>query len=64
MELFITPLKTIFLIKEERKMFEFELYNETTGETTIIFGYSLGDAKQRWGIEDPEWECIRADYVD
>lgn len=45
-------------------MFEFELYNQTTGETKIIFGYYLGDAKERWGIEGTEWECIRADYVD
>ena len=46
-------------------MWEFEIYNEKTKETRIIFGYSLSSAMKKWNVENPEdWTCLLHTYVD
>ena len=46
-------------------MWEFEIYNNKTGETDIIFGYSYDDALRRSKSIVPEdWDCIISTYID
>lgn len=46
-------------------MWELEIWNPTTKETKIIFGYSMSDAMERNPELNPkEWECILSIYID
>lgn len=45
-------------------MYEFEIYNKTTFEETIIFGYNFADACRRANIKATEWHCVSRVYVD
>lgn len=46
-------------------MWELEIWNPTTQETKIIFGYSMSDAMKRNPELNPEeWECILSIYID
>lgn len=46
-------------------MWEFGMYNEVTGERTIIFGYSLENAKKRHPSMDfTNWVVDYSEYVD
>lgn len=46
-------------------MWEFEIYNNKTGERDTIFGYSYDDALRRSkSIVPEEWNCIMSTYVD
>lgn len=46
-------------------MWEFEIYNQKTQETRIIFGYWFSDAMKKWKVENPEdWTCLHSEYVD
>lgn len=46
-------------------MYCFEIYNKTTKETRLIFGYSAVGAFRRANITDPEnWQVIQIEYED
>ena len=46
-------------------MWEFEIYNEKTGEFNIIFGYNLSDAFNRNpSLNRNEWTYISSEYID
>ena len=46
-------------------MWEFDIYNESTGESNIIFGYNLLDAFRRNPSLNPnEWTCTGSEYID
>lgn len=46
-------------------MFEFEMYNVNTKETKIVFGYSLGDVREKYPeYQNREWVCTLETYVD
>ena len=46
-------------------MWEVDIVNKTTGESKIIFGYSLSDAFRRSPSLNPdEWEYVSSEYID
>jgi hypothetical protein len=46
-------------------MWEFEIMNKETHQTTIVFGYSLLDAFKRTpSLNSNEWECVSQEYID
>lgn len=46
-------------------MWEFDIVNTKTGETSIIFGYSVKDAFRRYPSYDPnEWSVTLQTYID
>jgi hypothetical protein len=52
-------------IKELLDMWEYEITNLKTKQTSIIFGYSLSDAFKRNPLLIPsEWECTDQGYID
>ena len=45
-------------------MKEFGIYNVKTKEEKIVFGYSLKDALDRYGLDSAEWETWYCEYLD
>lgn len=45
-------------------MYEIEVRNVKTNETTILFGYSLMDAFRRAKLDMTDWEINYMEYVD
>ena len=48
-------------------MYEYGIYNEITGERSVMFGYSIEDARRRSKIDDDDWKdwvVYYCDYVD
>lgn len=44
-------------------MYEYGIYNEITGEKSVMFGYSIEDARRRSKTGD-DWVVYYCDYVD
>lgn len=44
-------------------MWEFEIMNEAE-ETTIIFGYSFGEACKRYNLNPKDWVLLSQEYID
>lgn len=46
-------------------MYSLEIFNKSTNETRLIFGYSLTDAFRRAEINDIEnWTVLQIEYED
>lgn len=45
-------------------MYEYEIMNKTTKETTIIFGYSFENACKRANINGNDYDVLMFEYVD
>ena len=45
-------------------MKEFGIYTTKTGEQTIIFGYYLKEAFNRYGLDSTEWAMSYCEYID
>ena len=46
-------------------MYAFHIWNKTTNEQDIIFGYSWEDACRRCNLTDAEnWTCLLSEYED
>ena len=45
-------------------MWCYEIKNKSTGERTMIFGYSYKDAFNKAHLVYSEWFCICSDYID
>lgn len=45
-------------------MYEFEIMNNSTKETDIIFGYSIADAYRRSKLNMVDWTVLHCEYVD
>lgn len=45
-------------------MYEYRIMNKTTGETSIMFGYTFKDAAKRWNVDLTKWEVLSCEYVD
>lgn len=50
--------------KKERVMYEYTIWNPTTQEERIIFGYSFNDAVRRYKIDASEVQIIDSVYID
>lgn len=45
-------------------MYEYGIYNVTTNEENIIFGYSFENACRRANLNPQKWEVTYQEYVD
>lgn len=45
-------------------MYEITAMNRTTGEETILFGYSIAKAFQKAGYAYEEWTVTDIEYID
>lgn len=45
-------------------MYEFQVYNEKTNETNVIFGFNEKDAWRRTDLDKNEWVILSVEYID
>lgn len=45
-------------------MYEYGIFNEQTGESTVIFGRSIEDALKRSNKSAEDWTVYYSEYVD
>lgn len=45
-------------------MFEYDIYNPTTKESSIIFGYDVKDAFSRTKLDSKDWIVETEMYID
>lgn len=45
-------------------MYEYGIYNEKTGEQSVMFGRTIEDARRRSGKSVEDWTVYYSEYVD
>ena len=45
-------------------MYEFGIYNITTCENEVVFGYNFADACRRAKLNPQEWKVEYMEYID